>query len=99
MKKKSQMLPLNIIIIAIICLIVLIVVLAIFFGESKKIIKSTSCSAIGGVCLEGREDCPDDKPVKVYTSDCKEVEFDKKSKIYKANKNKKGPGQCCIPIS
>ena len=97
MDKKAQGLSLNVIIIAVLGLIVLIVLAFMFRGESIKFMKSTDCSARNGVCLEGKEDCPEDKPVKIYTNDCKEVEF--KEGIYIAKEGIKGPGQCCVPLS
>lgn len=96
MNKKSEGLPLNIIIIAAIGLIVLIILALIFRGESAKFIKSTNCPARKGKCLEGEKDCPEDKPIKIYTNDCLEVEF--KDGKYIAKEPKKSPGQCCIPI-
>jgi len=104
MYKKSQGLSLNIIIIAAIGLIVLIILAFIFRGESGKFVKSTSCSARNGKCLTeltNKEKCPEDKPIKIYTNDCKEIEF--KDGIYQAKKDRNGkdiyPGQCCIPLT
>lgn len=99
MNKKSQGLSLNMIIIAALGLIVLVIIAFIFRGESGKFVKSTNCPARNGVCLADNleKGCPDDKQVEIYTSDCIEVEF--KEGKYAAKEPKKGPGQCCIPLS
>ena len=96
--KKSQGLSLNMIIIAAIGLIVLVVLAYIFFGRSTIFVKSTGCTARGGICLP-ETGCPDDKPIKIYTTDCKEMELDQAAEKYKAKANSKDPGQCCISIT
>ncbi len=98
--KKSEGLPLNIIIIAAIGLIVLVILVFIFRGESNKFIKSTNCPARNGVCLEAKKECPEDKPIKVYTTDCKEVEKNDQGDYVARKSNGKDiyPGQCCIPL-
>ena len=94
--KKSLELSINVVIIAAIGLIVFIVLALIFRGESNKFVKSTDCPARGGVCLNGLEDCPDDKTLKIYTNDCPEVEL--KENMYVKKEKSKGPGQCCIAL-
>lgn len=96
LKKKAQGLSINFIIIAALGLIVLIVLVFIFRGESTKFAKSMNCPARDGVCLEGKEACPEGKSIKIYTNDCTEVES--KDGTYVAKEGGKTPGQCCIPI-
>ena len=98
MNKKSQGMPLNIIIIAAIGLAVLVIIIFIFRGESDKFIKSTNCPAREGKCLKGLSTCPEGKEIKIYTNDCPEVVFDEQKKVY-ISTTKKGPGQCCIPLN
>ncbi|MFH1325078.1 MAG: hypothetical protein ABIH64_07590, partial [Nanoarchaeota archaeon] len=104
--KKAQGLPLEIIIIALVVLIVAVVLIFIFKGESNKFVKSSSCSAREGVCLNGKGDCPDGKPIKIYTSDCVEAEKKEDADTYTPTKQKDkdgkpteknvgSPGQCC----
>ena len=108
--KKSQGLPLEIIIIALVVLIVAVVLVFIFKGETNKFVKSSTCTAREGVCLKGLSECPDGKPVKLYTSDCVEVEKKDDATEYtpKKQKDKEGeetekevgsPGQCCVSLT
>jgi len=72
--KKSQGLPMNVIIIAVIVLIVLIVIIAIFTGRAGIFTKNMrSCELNGGECVKPGEcenapadfDCPEGKEKKV----------------------------------
>jgi len=56
--KKSQGLPLNVIILAILALIVLVVLLVIFSKQSGKTIKVfEDCEAMGGKCRSASSGC------------------------------------------
>lgn len=82
--KKSQGLPVNIIIIAVIALIVLIVVVAIFTGRIKLFSGTLeSCRAKQGQCESGVV-CPENKAQ--VTAKCPETEEDK------------GKNICCIQV-
>lgn len=84
-QKKSQGLPINIIIIAAIALIVLVVVLAIFSGKIRFFSKSIAgtCQDQGGECMLK---CDEKFPIRVIAKGC-----DSKGK----NPNEEGP--CCLP--
>ena len=98
LKKKSQGLSLNYIIIAAIGLIVLVIIIFIFKGGSTTFVKSTTCPARDGTCLaEGSTGCPDGKPVKIYTSDCPDMKLED-GKYVKKDPEKK-PGQCCVSLT
>ncbi|MEA2036593.1 MAG: hypothetical protein U9O94_03740 [Nanoarchaeota archaeon] len=99
MKKKAQGLSINIIIVAAIGIIVLISLAFIFRTEVGKFTKTTDCSAREGICLANIGNCPDDKPIKVFTNDCNAARFDEAVDKYVVDKDGKSPGQCCIPLS
>lgn len=72
--KKSQGLPINVIIIAALSLVVLVVLLAIFTGTTRKTVENLgSCITKGGKCANaGEGECKDkDYPIPVIVSgDC-----------------------------
>jgi hypothetical protein len=98
--RKAESLPMNIIIIAIIGIIVLIILLALFAGKIKIFGSNVggSCQEQGGECakLAGNEaSCSEvqGKPLLVWAvgCDCKPANAD-------VCKDKKGMGQCCLPL-
>ena len=104
-QKKGQGLPLEIIVIAAVVLVVAVVLIFIFKGESNKFVKSSSCAAREGVCLDKQKEkvCPEGKQIKIYTSDCKEM-AQKEDGTYELKKDDKqkdvgSPGQCCISLA
>lgn len=70
--KKSQGLPLNVIILAILALIVLVVLLTIFSKQSGKSIKVfEDCKARGGECRAASSGCLENE-VKAGIAECTE---------------------------
>lgn len=82
--KKSQGMPVNVIIIAALALIVLVVLVAVFTGRARIFSQSLeSCAAKQGECYENR--CPDNTAL-VTNTNCPEGY---------PNKNKK---LCCVQV-
>lgn len=103
--RKAESLPMNIIIIAVIGIIVLIIMLALFAGKIKIFGSNVggSCQEQGGDCakLVGNESSSKEascsevqgKPLLVWAvgCGCKPANAD-------VCKDKKGMGQCCLPL-
>ena len=94
LKKKSQGLSINTMVLLALGLIILIILSYLISGRIGIFRKSFDCSAKNGECLEksssSPKECPEGKPIKIYTDDCKLVKDNEVAK--------KGPGQCCIAI-
>ena len=101
--KKSQGLPINIIIIAVISLIVLVVLVAIFTGYAGNWSRSImgSCDEQGGVCSTDGECNKADFTRKVFAKPCtyyvRKWDAGKGEYIYKPSEKQDKAGQCCLP--
>lgn len=85
--KKSQGMPLNVVIIAVLALIVLVVITAVFTGRVKIFSETLqSCAAKQGACESGFT-CSKNKAA-VPSTNCPETEEDKRQ----------GNNLCCVQV-
>ncbi len=98
--KKSQSLPLNIIIIAAILLIVLIVLVSIFSGYIGNWTKNFAgtCQEQGGQCSSMGECKNKDFPRMVFAKGCQYYERDSSGKYKPKGDINDKAGQCCLPL-
>ena len=96
--KKSQGMPINVVILAVIGLIILIVLVAIFTGRAGIFSKNVggSCADQGGICSTNGECNNPQYQIKIFASGCKYYERSQDGTMKEDASDKNG--QCCLSL-
>ena len=96
MTKKSQGMPINVIIMAVIGLVILIVLIAIFTGRAGIFSRNVggSCADQGGICSTNGECNNQQFPIKIFASGCDYYKTNEQGILTPDTSNKNG--QCCL---